>query len=76
MTLCPPVFNIVLPRIGVLQLGTKSSRGLANVLGYFWPFTILSLDYVFKLGLEVGHDEYIILCNTGSGSMSGFLIIA
>ena len=31
------------------------------------------MDYVFKLGLEVGNDEYIILCITGSRSMSGFL---
>ena len=26
--------------------------------GIFWPFTILSLDCVFKLDLEVGNDEY------------------
>ena len=31
------------------------------------------MDYVLKLGLEVGNDEYIILCITGSRSMSGFL---
>ena len=31
----------------------------------------------FQLGLEaVGNDEYIILCNTGSRSMSGFKVLA
>ena len=35
MTLCPPVFNIALPTISVLQPGTKTSRGLTNVLGHF-----------------------------------------
>ena len=28
--------------------------------------------YVLKLGLEVGNDEYIILCNTSCRSKSGF----
>ena len=35
MALWRPVFNIALPSIGVLQPGTKASRGLTNILGHF-----------------------------------------
>ena len=49
MTLCPPVFNFALPRIGVLQPGTKTSRGLANVLGHYWA----TYNPLFGLRIQV-----------------------
>ena len=60
----------------VLSPGTKTSRGLTNILGHFLVIynPLFGLG-IFKLGLEaVGNDEFIILCITGSRStsMSGF----
>ena len=61
------------PGLGVLQPGTKTSCGLTDILGHFLAiYNPLFGLRIFKLGLEVGNDEYIILCNTGSRSMSGF----
>ena len=73
MTLWPQVFNIAL-NLGLVFFNRAQRHPAVSQIfkGIFWPFTILSLDYVLKLGPEVGNDEYIILFNTSCRSMSGF----
>ena len=74
MTLWPPVFNTALPRIGY-HFSTRHKdipRSHQYFKAFFGHLQSSSLDCVFKLGLEVGNVDYIILSITGSRSMSGF----
>ena len=74
MTLWPPVFNTALPRTWFSSTGHKD---IPRSYQYFRAFLAIYNPLfglrIFKLGLEVGNDEYIILFITGSRSTSGFL---
>ena len=73
MTLWPPVSNVALnPGLVFFNRAQRHPAVSQISQDIFWPFTIQYLDYVLKLGLEIGNDEYIILCNTSCRSMSGF----
>ena len=74
MTLWPPVFNIALnPGLVFFNRAQRHPAVSQIFQDICWPFTILSFDYVLKLGLEAGNDEYIILCGKGFPQHERFL---